>query len=204
MSVNKRPHRVYSTNGTMDTPTSDDAEVLLRACEGDRNAFGALVKAYERRAYAVAYGFVHNRDDALELAQEAFARAYRAMPRFDAELPFYPWLYRIIKNTCINHLKKRKRRGETSLDGLLAAGFDAAQAVQNPVTDAQLGDVRSAIALAMATLSSNHREILMMRHFQDLSYTEIAQCLDVPKGTVMSRLHAARIALRNALGKPPD
>ena len=182
----------------------DDAEVLVRAREGDRNAFGALVKAYERRAYAVAYGFVHNRDDALELAQEAFARAYRAMPRFDTELPFYPWLYRIIKNTCINHLKKRKRRGETSLDGLLAAGFDAAQAAENPVKNALLGDMRAAIASAMAKLSSSHREVLMMRHFQDLSYAEIAQCLDIPKGTVMSRLHAARIALRNALGEPPE
>ena len=202
MSVNKPPRQVYSSEGTLDA-ACDNAEVLLRAREGDRNAFGALVKAYERRAYAVAYGFVHNRDDALELAQEAFAKAYRAMPQFNAELPFYPWLYQIIKNTCINHLKKRKRRGETSLDGLLAAGFDAALAAENPLRDAQLGDVRTAIASAMAKLSSNHREVLMMRHFQDLSYAEIAQCLDIPKGTVMSRLHAARIALRDALGEPP-
>ena len=202
--MNKPTHQVYSSDGTMDATTLDEAEVLVKARKGDRVAFGALVKAYERRAYAVAYGFVHNREDALELAQEAFARAYKAMPRFKTDLPFYPWLYRIIKNTCINHLKKRRRRGETSLDGLLESGFDVAHAAENPASDAQLGDLRSAIASAMGQLSGEHREILMMRHFQDLSYTEIAECLEIPKGTVMSRLHAARRALRNALGESPE
>ena len=202
--MNKRARHMYPSDGTMDAMTLEEAEVLVRARTGDRVAFGALVKAYERRAYAVAYGFVHNRDDALELAQEAFARAYKAMPRFKTDLPFYPWLYRIIKNTCINHLKKRRRRGETSLDGLLESGFDVAHAAENPVHDAQLGDLRSAIASAMRRLSSEHCEILMMRHFQDLSYTEMAECLEIPKGTVMSRLHAARRALRNALGGSPE
>lgn len=200
--MNKSGRQMYPSDGTMDATALDESEVLVKARKGDRVAFGALVKAYERRAYAVAYGFVHNRDDALELAQEAFARAYKAMPRFKTDLPFYPWLYRIIKNTCINHLKKRRRRGETSLDGLLESGFDVAHAAENPVHDAQLGDVRNAIASAMRKLSGDHREILMMRHFQDLSYTEIAECLDIPKGTVMSRLHAARRALRTALGEP--
>ncbi|MFO7975969.1 MAG: sigma-70 family RNA polymerase sigma factor [Candidatus Hydrogenedentota bacterium] len=200
--MNKSVRQVYPSDGRMDATTLDETEVLIKARKGDRVAFGALVKAYERRAYAVAYGFVHNRDDALELAQEAFARAYKAMPRFKTELPFYPWLYRIIKNTCINHLKKRRRRGETSLDGLLESGFDVAHATENPVHDAQLGDMRRAIASAMTRLSSEHREILMMRHFQDLSYAEIAECLEIPKGTVMSRLHAARRALRTTLGKP--
>ncbi|HOD52508.1 MAG TPA: sigma-70 family RNA polymerase sigma factor [Candidatus Hydrogenedentes bacterium] len=202
--MNRISRRMYSTNGTKDATAFDEAEALVKARKGDRAAFGALVKAYERRAYAVAYGFVHNRDDALELAQEAFARAYKAMPRFKTELPFYPWLYRIIKNTCINHLKKRRRRGETSLDGLLESGFDVAHAAENPVDDAQLGDLRTAIAAAMTRLSREHREILMMRHFQDLPYAEIAECLEIPKGTVMSRLHAARRALRNALGGAPE
>ena len=87
---------------------------------------------------------------------------------------------------------------------LLESGFDVAHAEENPVHDAQLGDVRNAIATAMKRLSGEHREILMMRHFQDLSYAEIAACLEIPKGTVMSRLHAARRALRNALGGAPE
>ncbi len=198
--MNKASDRVYSSNRTMDAATFDEVQALADAQKGDRGAFGALVRAYERRAYAIAYSFVGNREDALELAQDSFARAYKAMPRFKVGMPFYPWLYRIIKNTCLNHLKKRRRRGETSLDGLMESGFDVAHSGENPQRDAELGDLRGEIASAMRELSPEHREILMLRHFQELSYAEIAQCLGVPKGTVMSRLHAARKGLRATLG----
>ena len=190
---------MYYSEKTMDAATFDEAAVLLEAQRGDQAAFGALVRVYQRRAYAIAYGFVGNRDDALELAQESFARAYKAMPRFKAGLPFYPWLYRIIKNTCLNHLQRRRRRGETSLDGLMDSGYDVAAADGGPARDASLGDLRQAIAAAMQQLSPEHREILLLRHFENLSYTEIAECLEVPKGTVMSRLHAARGKLREVL-----
>ena len=197
--MNKRGGQMYSSGRTMDATTFDEAATLLDAKKGDRAAFGELVRMYQRRAYAVAYGFVGNRDDALELAQESFARAYKAMPRFQAGLPFYPWLYRIIKNTCLNHLKRKRRHGETSLEGLMESGYDLAGSLSDPVRDAELGDLRQSIATAMQRLSEEHREILLLRHFQDLSYAEIAQCLGVPKGTVMSRLHAARGRLREVL-----
>ena len=197
--MNNPESRVYSSDRTMDATTYDEAQALMAARKGDRAAFGALVQAYQRRAYSVAFGFVGNREDALEMAQESFARAFKAMPRFNTALPFYPWLHRIIKNTCLNHLKRRRRRGETSLDGLMESGFDVTHSNENPERDASLGDLRQSIASAMERLSPEHREILMLRHFQDLSYQEIAECLGVPKGTVMSRLHAARRGLRNAL-----
>jgi RNA polymerase sigma-70 factor, ECF subfamily len=190
---------MYYSEKTMDAATFDESAALLDAQRGDRAAFGELVRVYQRRAYAIAYGFVGNRDDALELAQESFARAYKAMPRFKAGLPFYPWLYRIIKNTCLNHLQRRRRRGETSLDGLMDSGYDVATADGDPARHAALGDLRQSIAVAMQRLSPEHREILLLRHFEDLSYTEIAECLEVPKGTVMSRLHAARGRLREVL-----
>ena len=183
----------------MDAVTYDEATAVLGARKGDRAAFGDLVRAYQRRAYVVAYGFVGNRDDALEMAQEAFARAYKAMPRFDTRMPFYPWLYRIIKNTCLNHLKRRKRRGETSLDSMRASGYDVPDRSENPEREASLNELRQTLGAAMERLTSEHREILALRHLQELSYNEIAECLGVPKGTVMSRLFAARRSLRTCL-----
>lgn len=186
------------TNAT----TFDEAAVLVEARDGDRTAFGSLVRAYQRRAYAVAYSLVGNREDALELAQESFAKAYKAMHRFDTKLPFYPWLYRIIKNTCLNHLKKKKRRSEVSLDYLVDEGHQIRSDDISPERNAELDDLRKMISAAMVRLSDEHREILVLRHFQELSYTEIAECLNVPKGTVMSRLHAARRSLRKEIEEP--
>lgn len=177
----------------------DEAAAVSLAQRGDRTAFGEIVKQYQKKAYAIAYGFVGNREDALELAQEAFARAYRAMGRFDTDMPFYPWLYRIIKNTCLNHIKKRNRRGETSLQWLMESGFDPETPGNHPDRDASLRELRGAVGLALSELSEDHREIITLRHIHERSYAEIAKCLDVPIGTVMSRLHAARRALQQRL-----
>lgn len=177
-----------------------DEQAAVRAARGgDRTAFGTLVQEYGRRAYSAAYGYVHNREDALDLAQESFARAFRAMGRFDIDMPFYPWLYRIIRNTCLNHLKKKQRHGETSLNGLMESGFDAEDASQTPREAGQAEDDKRLIRQAMARLSPDHQEILRLRHLLEFSYTEIAAQLGIPQGTVMSRLHAARNALRRAL-----
>jgi len=181
----------------------DESATVVAARNGDRGAFGALVREYQRRAYAVSYGFVGNREDALELSQEAFARAFRAMNRFDPTMPFYPWLYRIIRNTCLNHLKKKRRHGETSLDGLMESGFDVCGGSRNPLQAAELDDLRRCLQQALTQLSPEHQEILRLRHFLELSYEEIAQCLEIPAGTVMSRLHAARKSLRRIVERHP-
>ncbi len=183
----------------METSTLNETAAVAAACRGDRKAFGCLVRSYQRRAYAVAYSFVGNREDALELAQESFVRAYRAMDRFDEGMPFYPWLYRIVRNTCLNHLKKRKRRGETSLDQMMDSGYDTKAQGRGPVEMAHLGDTKRAVHEAMASLSEDQREIIRLRHFLELSYAEIAKRLDIPQGTVMSRLHGARKSLRAAI-----
>jgi len=179
----------------MSLAAPDDTEFIEQARQGDRAAFGELVKRYQRRAYAVAYSLVGNRDDAMEIAQDSFVKAYRAMGRFDAGLPFYPWLYRIIRNTSLNYLKKRVRRGESSLDGMMETGTDFATADRGPSDSAGAEELRAQLSRCMQTLSDAHREILSLRHVEELSYEEIARVLDVPKGTVMSRLHAARRAL---------
>jgi len=183
----------------MTITTPDEMNFVTQAQQGDRAAFGELVKLYQKRAYAVAYSFVGNREDALEIAQEAFVKAYRAMSRFDTDLPFFPWLYRIVRNTSLNHIKKRNRRGETSLNGLMDSGVDFASKHRGPAAKAGLIELRDRIRHCMTHISEPHSEILTLRHIHELSYNEIANCLEIPRGTVMSRLHGARQSLRQAM-----
>lgn len=188
----------------METNLSDDERnTLERAKRGDKGAFGALVAAYQRRAYAAAYAIVGNREDAVDLAQDAFVRAYGAMARFDTAMPFYPWLHRIVRNTCLNHLKRRGRRGETSLDALISDGYEPVETGADPEASALALEERAQILAAMDTLPHAQQEILRLRHLLELSYAEIAATLGVPIGTVMSRLHAARRALKQALEVVP-
>lgn len=180
----------------MEQSLHNEPEVLAAAARGDRKAFGQLVRAYQRRAYAAAYSLVGNRDDALELSQDAFVKAYKAMKRFDLSMPFYPWLHRIIRNTSLNHLKKKKRRGESSLDQMMESGFDAHDPGHSPEDSASRMELLKHIQCAMSQLTPEQQEILRLRHFMELSYGEIAASLEIPQGTVMSRLHGARKKLR--------
>ena len=177
----------------------DERAIIANAQKGDRAAFGDLVRHYQKRAYSIAYGFVGNREDALELAQDSFVKAYKAIHRFDLRMPFYPWLYRIVKNTCLNHIKKRNRRRESSLNAMMVSGRDFASAKIGTDHKAVLSELKGAIAVGLSAISTNHREIIMLRHVHEKSYAEIADCLDIPHGTVMSRLHGARKSLKKAM-----
>lgn len=183
----------------MITMEIDERGLIEQSQAGDRVAFGRLVTAYQRRAYAIAYGFVGNREDALEMAQDSFVKAYRAIKRFDLRMPFYPWLYRIVKNTCLNYIKKRNRRGESSLDKMMESGRDFASARKGPEEKAAIVELRGALRDGLERISEQHREIIVLRHIHEKSYTEIAECLSIPHGTVMSRLHGARKSLRKAM-----
>ena len=183
----------------MEQSIDNEPEVLAAAVRGDRKAFGQLVRAYQRRAYAAAYSLVGNRDDALELSQDAFVKAYKAMKRFDVSMPFYPWLHRIVRNTSLNHLKKKKRRGESSLDQMMESGFDAHDPGHAPDDSASRVELLRHIQRAMDELAPEQQEILRLRHFMELSYGEIAASLEIPQGTVMSRLHGARKKLRTIM-----
>jgi RNA polymerase sigma-70 factor, ECF subfamily len=193
--VNKKFELGYLLH-MMDQITYDEQEIISAATRGDRLAFGKLVRRYQRRAYAAAYTLVRNREDALELSQDSFVKAFRAMKRFDESMPFYPWLHRIVRNTSLNHLKKKKRRGESSLDCMMESGFDAKDMAKTPVDVANRSELLQHIEHAMEELSADQQEILRLRHFMELSYGEIAAALEIPQGTVMSRLHSARKKLR--------
>lgn len=177
----------------------DERRTIERAQNGERAAFGDLVKHYQKRAYSIAYGFVGNREDALELAQDSFVKAYKAIHRFDLRMPFYPWLYRIVKNTCLNHIKKRNRRRESSLNFMMESGRDFPSPRKGPDHKAILGELKGAVEYGLSTISQHHREIIVLRHIHEKSYSEIADCLEIPHGTVMSRLHGARKSLKKAM-----
>ncbi|MHC4547690.1 MAG: RNA polymerase sigma factor [Planctomycetota bacterium] len=179
-------------------PPADEVRAIAACQKGDRDAYELIVRRYAARAMAVARRILQDAALAEDVAQEAFVRAFRAIRRFKLSEPFYPWLYRILRNVCLTKLKLRRRRAETSLDAEEAPPVAAPRS--DPAAAASRKELRATIDAAMVQLSEPHREILHLSHFEELSYKEIAACLDIPIGTVMSRLWAARQALKKVLG----
>jgi RNA polymerase sigma-70 factor (ECF subfamily) len=176
-----------------------DASLVARAQAGDAEAFGALVTRYMRPAYFAALGLVGSREDALDLSQEAFARAFRARQQIDPGRPFYAWYYTILRRLCFNWLRDR-RTARVRLDDAAPWLEALAEAqVEDPARTFERGEARRRLAAAMAALSDVEREALMLKEFEGLKYREIADRLNIPIGTVMSRLYAARQRLADAL-----
>jgi RNA polymerase sigma-70 factor, ECF subfamily len=166
----------------------DDAAAVQRCLTGETEAFRTLVERYQGRALGHALAIIRNRDDALDAVQEAFLTAHRALHTFDRERAFYAWFYAILRNCCYKLLASRR------VDDLAhPVRADLLESPGVPVDD------RLAIEQALAALPPADREIVMLRHFDGLSYAELAVSLDIPAGTVMSRLFNARRRLRESL-----
>lgn len=167
--------------------------LLEEARRGDHGAFSRLVEAYRDRAFGAALAILQNADDARDLSQDAFVKAYRALDRFDVRRRFYPWLYRILHNGCLNHLKRHGPSRKVSLDEMgeehhlqfEAPNTDPVEAIHAEQMARHLRD-------AIERLDPKFREIIVMKHFQEMSYQDIADALEIPIGTVMSRLFHAR------------
>jgi RNA polymerase sigma-70 factor (ECF subfamily) len=173
-----------------------DADLASKAKRGNIDAFGELVERYKERAYMIALGFVGSPDDAMDLSQEAFVKAFKAMRTFRDGADFYPWFYAVLRNTCFNFLRRRKTRRESSLDAAQEYGFDVADGAPDPSTTLEGKEMRALVRAEIDKLAPVHKEILLLRHFELLSYKEMAGVLGCPIGTVMSRLYAARQALK--------
>ncbi|MFH1143291.1 MAG: sigma-70 family RNA polymerase sigma factor [Candidatus Eisenbacteria bacterium] len=174
---------------------ADEAALILRCQTGDAGAFQPIVVRYMRYAAGFALAWTGSRDDALDLSQEAFARAYRAIARFDAARPFYPWFHRILRNLCINHLARARRLGEVPLE----EAREKEDERPGPAAALESAETRRLVWEALRRLNAPDREILILREFQGLTYAEMAEVLGIPRGTVMSRLHQARLRLRAGL-----
>jgi len=175
----------------------EEREVIRRVQEGDRKAFEELVNAYKRKAYYVAMGFVNNHEDALDLSQDAFVKAFKAIKTFDLNSPFFPWFYKIIKNHCLNYIKKSARVRNDSLEELEEEQFmQFHEERPDPREQFSQSQQREQLWEAIERLKPDFREIIIMKHFHNLSYKEIADALNIPIGTVMSRLFNARQELK--------
>jgi RNA polymerase sigma-70 factor (ECF subfamily) len=178
----------------------DDRELVESARGGDREAFRTLFERYNRRAYALALGIVRQADDALDVVQDAFIKAHKHLDKFEGTSSFYTWLYRIVMNLAIDHLRKHKRTVElrdgddVSDDSLLPQLLGG-----NPGRALMDKEIRDRIDRALAELSDNHRSVLVMRELEGLSYEEMAKVMACSKGTIMSRLFHARKNMQRML-----
>ena len=185
-----------------------DHDLVQRVQAGDSAAFRALFDQYHRRAFAVAMGVVKNQDDALDAVQEAFVKVHKNIHKFQGTSSFYTWLYRIVMNVSIDHVRKKSRRKSLDFDeyALHEQSTVAGDGALLPkVTNANPGkaalrkELGSAIQTALAELPEHHRAVIVLREIEGMSYEEMADALEVPKGTVMSRLFHARKKMQAAL-----
>ena len=181
-----------------------EQELVARAREGDERAFEQLVADNEKRVYNLCRRLAGNPEDGAELAQEAFLNAWRGLPRFQGESSFATWIYRLASNVCIDFLRKEKRRRSLSMTVSLDDEAAARQAElpyerDTPERHLERAELRRAVARGLDRLSPEHRQALVLRELQGLSYAEIGRALGLEEGTVKSRISRARLALRKEM-----
>jgi RNA polymerase sigma-70 factor (ECF subfamily) len=182
---------------------TDDQALLERCRQGDLDAFEPLVEKYRQRVWRLAYHVLRDREEAWDASQEAFVRAWSALDSFRGQSAFYTWLFRITMNVAMDRVRQRAARGRAfGTEQVLEEDWERTMVEQGETPDdtASRIEERERIERALATLPERHRTIIMMSDLEGLSYREIAEVLQIPMGTVMSRLHNARKRLRVALG----
>ncbi len=181
----------------------DDRELIERCRRGDLAAFEPLVEKYRERVWRLAYSYLRDREDAWDVAQEAFVRAWQALGSFRGQSAFYTWLFRIVVNVATDRARQRAARGRAfGTERVPEEDWERVMVDQGAAPDdmAARAERRARIRQALDTLPEHHRTIIMLSDLEGLSYREIAEVLAIPMGTVMSRLHNARKRLRAALG----
>jgi RNA polymerase sigma-70 factor (ECF subfamily) len=183
-------------------PALLDNDLVCQARAGDSAASNELVRRHRAAAFRFALQLTGNREDAKDVTQEAMIRFLGSLASFDESRPVQPWLFRIVRNKAYDLGRRRKVRRAESLDELLEKGMPApVQDLPHPTDRLERRDLRKRVWSALRRLPEKQREILVLREYQDLSYGEIGAVLAVPTGTVMSRLHRARRAIRDLLSE---
>lgn len=182
---------------------NNDAEIIKRILSGDTDAFEILVSENQKRVYNLAYRMVRNEDDALDLSQEAFFKAFRSLSQFRGDSSFAVWMYKLTKNVCIDFIRKKKKQNVISLvytdEDNENEEIDIADNSQSPEVLYEQTEIRCAVSQGLKKLSEEHRQILTLRELDGYSYEEIASLLSLEMGTVKSRIARARLALRTEL-----
>jgi RNA polymerase sigma-70 factor (ECF subfamily) len=186
---------------------SDEEGLINKASKGDAAAFEALVTKYEKGVYNLAFRLVSDRDDAMDIAQEVFLKAYQALPRFRGDSRFSTWIYRVCVNASLDHLRRKQKMASYSLDEPLSFKEspvtreieDESGSVEDSVETKSLGQ---AVLAVLRDLEPQHRVIILLSDVKGYSYQEIADILGLCMGTVKSRLHRSRNMVRKLL--PPE
>lgn len=181
-----------------------DGELVAQAQAGDRDAVQQLLERYERRLLSVIIGMVRNPEDAREILQETFVRAFRNLEGFKGESSFYTWIYRIAMNLAIDHQRRGSKRPLVEFDDSVgmkedAVGEGSATLGIDPFKSVRSRELGKKIFEAIESLTPDHRAVILLREIDGLSYEEISEVLDCSLGTVMSRLHYARKKLQSRL-----
>ena len=182
-----------------------DEELVERAVASDADAFGEIVRRWERKIFALCFGMLGREDDARDACQEAFIAAYRNLSRFRGEARVSSWLHRIAVNQCLTTKRRQKTRAEDFLDdedGSEERVFVAA-AHHSPARTAEKSELRTVVRQAVKALPTELREVIVMKEFEEMTFQEISDTLDIPLSTVKSRLYTALKQLRMKLERTP-
>lgn len=194
----RRPRTPSVRSDTVETEPAVERELILKCRSGDARFFEPLVRAYEPAALRVATGILGQPDEARDGVQEAFIKAWQALPRFDVKRRFGPWFFQILRNHCRDMIRGRRSRSNYEVTDerleFRPAGDDT-----RPDLVRERGAAREVVRRALDALSEEHRDILVLKEIQGFRYAEIAEILSIPEGTVASRLYHARRALKDAL-----
>lgn len=183
-----------------------DGELVLKAQQGDVHAFDELVERYHGKIYGLTYNMTSNREDAEDLTQEVFVKAFQALPRFKGKSSFYTWLYRIAVNKTINYRKKRNRKRAMSLDQFdqeikTDEVYHDLTSKGSPLRNVSLTELQKKMNEALLTLSEKHRTVVVLHDMQGIPHEEIAKMVGASVGTIRSRLFYARRQMQAELSE---
>jgi len=190
-------------NATPDVP--DDKPLVARCQKGDTTAFDELITRYRNRAFAMMYQMIRNEEDAWDLTQDGFVKAWKNIGRFRGESAFYTWLYRILMNVGLDWLRKKHVKGDSEFDDSIGLTNVAAGAITAPRKDLEPAErmadaeIRKRLDAAILKLTPDHRAVIVMRELDGMEYQDIADAVSCTLGTVMSRLFYARKKLQTLL-----
>ncbi len=202
----KRP----AVQGASEDRREEERRLMERAKSGDGSAFDEMTRRYSEKAYSVAYQMLASHDDARDLVQDAFLEVFRTLERFNTQYRFSTWLYRILINKCINYRKREARRRMYSFSDyggrnggagkqFLVSNLPSSEKTPHEVLEN--AELKRSIMAALDTLSERHRTVVVLFDLEGLSHRQIAEILQCPEGTVMSRLHHGRLKLKRLLSK---
>jgi RNA polymerase sigma-70 factor, ECF subfamily len=181
-----------------------DEELVASAQKGDRRAFEELVERHQQKAYRIAFDFSRDREEAKDLSQEAFLKAFTHINRFDGRSGFYTWYYRILVNVCLDYRRRAKRTPAEEFNETVEGRVEPSPLISNPVSPDQhaiAGQLSRRIGAALETLPAKQRMVFILKNHQGLSIREIAETMETAEGTVKVHLHRAVMSLRQSLAE---